>query len=299
LWRRHDVGVPVGVVDVGSNTVRVLVSERGQTVLTERETLRLGVDIEREGEIPDDRLALTGAVVARFVRDARAAGAAAVEVLITSPGRQAANGERLASLLAHVSECPARILTQTEEGQLAFVGALSCAGVPATRTVAVVDVGGGSAQIVVGSRKRGPVWTRSVDIGSQRLTSRLLQHDPPGAAALDAARAEVARYLAGLEPPQPKTTLVVGGSARALKRMAGGRIGRAELDDALAQLAETPTAVLADRYGIGEDRARTLPAGATILSEVQRVLGTSLRVQRGGVREGALLALAAEHAIAA
>ena len=92
---------------------------------------------------------------------------------------------------------------------------------------------------------------------------------------------------------------MVGGSARALKRMAGGRIGRVELEDALEQLATTPTAVLARTYGIGDERARTLPAGAVIFSALQRRLGTPLKVQRGGLREGALLMLAAEHAVAA
>ena len=165
--------------------------------------------------------------------------------------------------------------------------------------MAVVDVGGGSAQVVVGSRKTGPVWSRSIDIGSQRLTSRLLSADPPGAAAIEEAAAEVERYLDGFAPPAPHTTLVVGGSARALKRMAGGRIGRVELEDALEQLATTPTAVLARTYGIGDERARTLPAGAVIFSALQRRLGTPLKVQRGGLREGALLMLAAEHAVAA
>ncbi|MGZ4291665.1 MAG: Ppx/GppA phosphatase family protein [Gaiellaceae bacterium] len=291
--------MPLGVVDVGSNTVRVLVSQDGRTLFSEREMLRLGSDIERHGAIPDEKLELTASVVARFAEHARAIGATAVEVLIASPGRQAANGADLAQRLARASACPTRILTAIEEGHLAFLGAVSCSGVAAGRTVAVVDVGGGSAQIVVGSRKDGPAWARSIDIGSQRLTSRMLSNDPPGAAAIGAARAEVERYLDGVDPPPARTALAVGGSARALKRIAGGRLGYEELEDLLVQLAETPTAVLAARHGIGEERARTLPAGAVILSAIQRHLDTALKVQRGGLREGALLSLAAEHAVAA
>jgi exopolyphosphatase / guanosine-5'-triphosphate,3'-diphosphate pyrophosphatase len=299
VWGRHHVDVPVGVVDVGSNTVRLLVSENGRTVLSERAMLRLGADVELHGEIPEEKLAETEAVVTGFVRDARAAGVAAIEILIASPGRQAANGTELADRLQRASACSARILSSVEEGQLAFVGALSCARITGWRTVAVVDVGGGSAQVVVGSRKTGPVWSRSIDLGSQRLTSRLLSQDPPGEAAIREARREVAAYLEGFDPPAPRTTLAVGGSARALKRIAGGRIGEAELEDALEQLAATPTAVLARRYGIGEERARTLPAGAVILAALQERLGAPLKVQRGGLREGALLTLAAERAVAA
>ena len=62
--------VPIGVVDVGSNTVRVLVAEHGETILTERVMLRLGADIEAHGHIPDAKLAETAAVVRRFVADA-------------------------------------------------------------------------------------------------------------------------------------------------------------------------------------------------------------------------------------
>ena len=244
MWGRHHVHVPVGVVDVGSNTVRVLVSEAGRTLLSEREMLRLGADIELHGEIPREKLALTAAVVARFVTDARAVGAAAVEILIASPGRQAANGAELAARLEAAAGCPARILSSIEEGRLAFVGALSCAGITGGRTVAVVDVGGGSAQIVVGSRKVGPTWARSIDLGSQRLTSRLLPHDPAGHSAIEAARAEVGRYLEGFDPPSPRTTLAVGGSARALKRILGGRIDAPELEDVLEQFVDTPTAVV-------------------------------------------------------
>jgi exopolyphosphatase/pppGpp-phosphohydrolase len=299
VWGRHHVDVPVGVVDVGSNTVRVLVAEHGRTLLSEREMLRLGADIERHGEIPEEKLVRTASVVAGFAADARNVGATAIEILIASPGRQAGNGAELADRLARAADCPTRILTAVEEGHLAFLGALLTAGITGGRTVAVVDVGGGSAQIVVGSRKHGPTWTHSIDLGSQRLTSRLLSEDPPGKEAIDRARAEVERYLDGIAVPQPRTTLAVGGSARALKRMIGGRIEPSGLRNALRELATTPTAVLSARYAIGEERARTLPAGAVIFEALQRRLDTPLKVQRGGLREGALLTLAAEHALAA
>jgi exopolyphosphatase / guanosine-5'-triphosphate,3'-diphosphate pyrophosphatase len=185
--------MPIGVVDVGSNTVRLLVAAGARTLLSEREMLRLGADIEQHGHIPSEKLELTSEVVGRMVRDAYAAGAEAVEILIASPGRQADNGEELRDTLAEATDCPARILSAVEEGHLAFLGALSIAGPPPGRTVAVVDVGGGSAQVVVGSRKAGPQWARSIDLGSQRLTSRLLADDPPGATAIGAARAEVER----------------------------------------------------------------------------------------------------------
>lgn len=299
MWGRHHGGVPVGVIDVGSNTVRVLVTDGEHTLLSEREMLRLGADIELHGTIPQEKLERTGSVVSRLTTDARAAGAEAIEVLITSPGRQAGNGAELRDVVATASSCPARILSASEEGQLAFLGALSAASQPANRRVAVIDVGGGSAQVVVGTRADGPVWVRSIDLGSQRLTSRMLSEDPPGAEAVAAACDEVDRYLEDFDPPLPRIALAVGGSARALKRIAGPRLGEHELEDALALLAETPIAKLSRRYGIDEDRARTLAAGTVILAELQHRLGVSMRVVRKGLRDGAVLALAAEHAAAA
>jgi exopolyphosphatase/guanosine-5'-triphosphate,3'-diphosphate pyrophosphatase len=298
VWSRR-LNAPIGVVDVVSNTIRLLVARQRRTLLSERAMLRLGADVERHGEIPEEKLAHTASVVAGLVADARTAGAQAIEVLITSPGRQAANGADLAERLQRAAGCPARVLTAAEEGHLAFLGALSGARIAPWRTVTVVDVGGGSAQIVVGSRREGPSWTRSIDLGSQRLTSRLLPGDPPGTEALDEARYEVNRYLASLEPPSSRTAFATGGSARALKRIVGGRIGAGELETALDQLATTSAAALAQRYGMSKARARTLPAGATILAAVQERLRTPLRVQRGGLREGALVMLAAERTIAA
>lgn len=284
----------VGVVDVGSNTVRLLVASGDRTVLTERQMLHLGADVERLGAVSAEKLELVAEVVWRYAANAREAGAARLEVLIASPGRQAANAEELLQRIARAASAPTRILSAAEEGRLAFVGAVHAAAPPARRTVAVVDVGGGSAQVVVGTRRDGPKWSSSIDLGSQRLTSRMLAEDPPGRAAVGAARAEVEQHLDGFGPPDPRTALAVGGSARGVKRIVGSRLGADELEEALATLAVTPAAVIAERYGMRLERAQTLPAGCVILSGIQRILGAPLKVVRGGLREGALLELAAE-----
>lgn len=283
----------MGVVDVGSNTVRLLVTKGGRPVLSRREMLRLGSDVERLGCIPADKLDETAELVGDYADAARTEGVRQLEVLITSPGRQAANGEELRQRLELAAGYPVRVLSAVDEAGLAFVGAVGLASPPSRRVVAVVDVGGGSAQIVAGTRRDGPSWARSIDLGSQRLTSRLLGADPPGAEAVAAARTEVEGYLSGVAPPLVRTSYAVGGSARALRRIVGSRLGEAELEDALAILAVTPTTRVAERYGIDEGRARTLPAGAVILAGVRDRLGGSLEVVRGGLRDGAVSDLAA------
>jgi exopolyphosphatase / guanosine-5'-triphosphate,3'-diphosphate pyrophosphatase len=297
--RRPSCGVatmeamPVGVVDVGSNTVRLLVTRRGRPVLSLREMLRLGADVERHGRIPVEKLELTARVVGGYADAARAEGVEQLEVLITSPGRQAANGAELLEYLARAARCNVRVLSAVEEGRLAFVGAVGFASPPPRRRVAVVDVGGGSAQVVVGTRRDGPAWVRSIDLGSQRLTSRLLSADPPGDDAIEAARIEVERYLTDLVPPAPRTSYAVGGSARALKRIVGPQLGGDELAEAIAVLASTRADRLARKYDIDEGRTRTLAAGAVILSALQQRLDSPLKVVRGGLRDGAVAELAA------
>jgi exopolyphosphatase/guanosine-5'-triphosphate,3'-diphosphate pyrophosphatase len=298
MWHRHHGFVPVGVIDVGSNTVRLKVAHGAEEIVSVREMLRLGAEVEERGLISAAKLTETAEVVRRFSDLARAEGATDVEVLITSPGRQAENGEELLETLAHAGTCHARILTSVEEGLLAFNGALSLASPPARRLVAVVDVGGGSAQVVVGSRHDGPVWVRSIDIGSQRLTSRLLRDDPPGLDAIAGASAEVARYLEDFDAPTPRATFAVGGSARALRRLAGGRLGATELAEVIELLATTSSQRLIDEHGVDPERVRTMAAGAVILSAIQQRLGPPLKVVRAGLREGALLELAARRAAA-
>ena len=298
LWPRHHGGVQVGVIDVGSNTVRLLVASDGEPVAQRRAILGLGAAIEEYGSIPEPKLAEVTDCVAEWVKVARRNHVERLEVLVTSPGRQAANGHELLERLATASRVPVRLLSGAEEGRLAFLGALARTRVRHDDAVAVCDVGGGSAQITVGTRDDGPAWTRSIDIGSRRLASRCFTDDPPGPDAVRAAGEAVAPYLEGLVFPVPKTAIAVGGSARSLKKIVGGSLGRKELARALDVLATTPADELAERYDLDPGRLSTLAAGAVILAAIQERLDLALRVGRGGVREGAVVELTA-RAVAA
>jgi exopolyphosphatase / guanosine-5'-triphosphate,3'-diphosphate pyrophosphatase len=287
-------GVRVGIVDVGANTVRLLVAARdGQRLVSVREErvqLGLGEEIERTGKISEEKLEDTAATAAGRVRRARKLRCAAVEVLITSPGRQAANGRQLVERLAEATTAPVRVLTAQQEGELAWRGAVAAAqDVPAT--VAVCDVGGGSAQIAVGSLATGPAWMRSVDIGSLRLARRAFRNDPPTAADLERAQDAIAEAFADLTPPLPLAAIAVGGTARALRRITGDVLGPHELGDAVQQLGRSPSRHVSKTYRLDAQRVRTITAGALILAEIQRRLNVPLTVGRGGLREGAALML--------
>jgi len=179
---------------------------------------------------------------------------------------------------------------------LLIVGALAASRRGQRSVIAVVDVGGGSSQVAVGTRREGVAWVRSVDIGSMRLSSRVLDDDPPGDAAIAKAREEVERVLDGFVPPLPEVALAVGGSARAIRSIVGATLGPDELDEVAGILARTPASEIAQLYDVHLDRVRTLAAGAVVLEALQARLHVPLRVVRGGgVREGAALELAARR----
>ena len=91
----------VAVIDVGSNTVRLVVAEGDRPILSRREMLHLGADVELHGSIPQDKLAAAARLVGSYADAARAAGAVDIAVLITSPGRQAENGNELLDAIWH------------------------------------------------------------------------------------------------------------------------------------------------------------------------------------------------------
>jgi exopolyphosphatase/guanosine-5'-triphosphate,3'-diphosphate pyrophosphatase len=300
MWLRHHGGVLVAVVDVGSNTVRLHVARGGEAVHGARELLGLGESVERFGSIPEAKLSEVSACVTEYIAEAHRLGAERIEVLVTSPGRQAANSVELLERLRVAAQVPVRVLSAMDEARLSFLGATAATQTPSRKLVAVCDVGGGSAQISVGTPRGGPAWAHSLDIGSTRLTSRCLQDDPPGIAALEAARAEVDRYLDGVVPPLPKIALAVGGSARALRKVVGSPLlGRAEMSAAADLVASVASPEIAARFDIAPARARTLPAGVLILAAVTERLGVPLRVVPGGIREGAVIELEAASRAAA
>ena len=272
----------IGVIDVGSNTTRLLVADadgEGLVPLDKAKVrLALGEEIERYGAVSAVHLAAAAKAVRGMAAMARRKRVVSLDVFLTAPGRQAANANLLVTALTRAAGVPARVLTKAEEGTLAYRGAVLTAGVPLPSRIAVCDIGGASTEIAVGSPGAEPDWIESVDLGSVRLTAR----------AGD-MRAEARSALASLEPPTAETALAVGGSARAARRLVGTVLGEAELAEAL-RLVETSSPREIACFGVDRARAEILPAGVILLAEVQCKLGVPLRVCAGGIREGAVLA---------
>jgi exopolyphosphatase / guanosine-5'-triphosphate,3'-diphosphate pyrophosphatase len=291
----------VAVLDVGSNTVRLLVAERrGDALIPVREgrkLLLLGNEIERGGAISTRKLEEVRQCARAFSALAREAGSSGLDVVVTAPGRQADNAAKLMQTLADATGAPARVLSADEEGRLAWVGAAAVSAEPAS-SLAVCDVGGGSTEVVVGTREGGPAWSRSLDAGCLRLTERLLDSDPPGKEGMRRVREAVADAFDGLAVPLPQAAIATGGTARSLRKLIGGRLGADELAFAIHRLTKRTVREISSSTGVHRERAHTMLAGGLILAEVERRLATPLVVSSAGLREGVVLTRLAEAAAA-
>jgi exopolyphosphatase/guanosine-5'-triphosphate,3'-diphosphate pyrophosphatase len=273
----------IGVIDVGSNTTRLLVASAGSDGLVPLEKqkvrLSLGEEIERFGAVSPVHQAAAVKAVREMASTARRKQVDSLDVFLTAPGRQANNAAQLVAALSRAAGVQARVLTKEDEGTLAYRGAVLTAGIELPSQVAVCDIGGASTEIAVGRPAGEPDWIESVDLGSVRLTTRA--GDMP---------AEAEGAFAHLAPPRVEAALAVGGSARAARRLVGETLGVEELVEALRIVETTPPREVARCFGVDRARADILPAGVILLAEVQRKLGVPFHVCDGGIREGAVLA---------
>ena len=260
----------VAVVDVGSNSVRLLVSEvidgHPTFVHTDKVMARIGQSLGHEGRIDDRKIGEVTGIVSRFVADARRYGARDVRAIATSATREAVNGDELAEHVLAESGIPLEVIDGDEEARLAFVGALASLDEPQAGEIGVVDVGGGSTEIVVGSMAPdSQTYSRSFRLGSGRLSDRFIEHDPP----LDSEIARIREAIDATLPdagdvPTPDYGLAVAGSATNLRRMVGPLLDEESLARAVRLLCASPSQQIARQFQVEPDRARLLPAGALI-----------------------------------
>jgi len=281
-----------GCIDIGTNTTRVLVAEvdggRLVEVLQQRAFTRIGKGMTAGGAIPPEKTAEVAAVVAGQLALATEAGARQVRVVATAAIRSCANrDEFVAGLDARVE-----ILDGEEEARLAFLGATRTLGRRLEGTIGVVDVGGGSTELAVGTYDGGVTWSSSYRLGSGSIAEDHLRTDPPAREELAAARAHACDVLGRAPVPQPDAAVAVGGSAASLRTVVGDVLEPGTLERALGVLSGAPAADVAHRYSLDAERVRLLPAGILILDAASQVLGQPLRIGHGGLREGVLLDMA-------
>jgi len=263
-------------------------------VTGEKVTARLGAGVDATGRIEDARIPLAAEAIGLFARIAALNGAPEPAVLATSAVRDAENGPELVEEVRERYGLSMRLISGEEEATLGFAGAVSAleeGALGPDAPVLVVDLGGGSMQLIFGSVSGGPERRVSLQLGSNRTTERFVRSDPPANGQLKELRKAARAMLPEWDLPAETEVVAVGGSARAMLRLSRGRKLTRERLRALAKEASAvPAAELARREGLTPERARVLPAAISTLEAVLQGYDKGrLLVARGGVREGAIL----------
>jgi exopolyphosphatase / guanosine-5'-triphosphate,3'-diphosphate pyrophosphatase len=291
----------IAVVDIGSNSTRLLVADVDGEEVTELDrrtnVTRLADGVDTSGRLSDAAIARVDAALAEYRAAIDAHGATVTIGVLTSAVRDASNGEDFVARVRDVHGIDARVIAGDEEARLTFLGAT--AGRPDTDHTAVVDIGGGSTEIITGSGFR-----TSLQMGVVRFTERHLHSDPPPPAELQRLTASVREVLSAVLPvrPQVSTLLAVAGTATTAAAIAhevepydparihGARVTEGALEEMLARLALLPEAERREVPGLHPDRAPTIVAGITILLECTRALGLDeIEVSEHDILRGAAL----------
>jgi exopolyphosphatase/guanosine-5'-triphosphate,3'-diphosphate pyrophosphatase len=284
-----------GCIDIGSNTTRLLVAEpadgRLRELLRQRAFTRIGKGLQTDDRIAPKKIREVAEVVATQVRLARELGTETIRAVATAAIREAANQEDFTREIAERTGMAVEVLSDEEEARLAFVGATNALDHPPDGDIAVVDVGGSSSEIAIGTIAEGVRASSSFRIGSGFLADSYLHGDPPSVAQLQRVRAHVAGTFEGFTLPDTELAVGVGGSSTSLRRLVGGVLDHETLERGLRILATTPSEEVARAFELEPERVRLLPAGMLVLEEISDRLRRPLLIGRGGLREGVILEL--------
>jgi len=289
----------VAALDCGTNSTRLLIVDgAGRTLERQMRITRLGEGVDATHKLSPEAVGRTAAVLRDYRRHMDRLGVARARLVATSAVRDAENAEEFLGAAEEAVGVRPELLSGLEEGRLSFLGATASLpdDVRHRGGILVVDIGGGSTELVAGL---GPdpaqpgvssVAVVSLDIGCVRLTERFLPHDPPHPAELAEARAfvdaEVARARAEL-PPVPAGGLLIGlagtVSTLAALSMELARYDRARIHHAvlgqdqvtrwLARLAADDRRGRAARPGMVEGRADVIVGGVLVLAAVMAGFG--------------------------
>jgi exopolyphosphatase/guanosine-5'-triphosphate,3'-diphosphate pyrophosphatase len=245
----------VAAIDCGTNSIRLLVADiaGGQLVDVVRrlEIVRLGQGVDRTGRLAPEAIERTRRALAVYADQIRELGAEPVRMVATSATRDAANRDDFRSMVVDTLGAEPEVITGEQEAALSFAGAVHGLGASAAARppYLVVDIGGGSTELVLGSA--GVEAATSVDVGCVRLTERHLTADPPAAEQIKAAEADVlaAIELARATVPLERARTFVG-LAGSVTTVAAIALGLPEYDSARIHHSRIPAAqvrLVADR----------------------------------------------------
>ncbi len=306
----------VAAIDCGTNSIRLLLADPGTggpdgTALTDldrqTEIVRLGQGVDATGEFAPEALERTFAVTRRYAERVRAAGVPPerTRFVATSASRDARNREAFFAGVEDLLGVRPDVISGDEEAHLSFAGALSRIR-PDAAPVLVMDIGGGSTELIVGGADGTVTSAISLDIGSVRLTERFLGAGPPAPAALDAARAHVDGLLdsSGVDFAAVGTWVGVAGTATTLagvhlqleaydrEAVHGSTIPVTKLAELAFLLSRMDVEQIRALPSMHPGRADVVTAGALIATRVaDRLPVAQLVVSESDILDGIALAL--------
>jgi exopolyphosphatase/guanosine-5'-triphosphate,3'-diphosphate pyrophosphatase len=300
----------VAALDLGSNSLSLLVADVSEsadirTVAREKVVLGLGAIVAREGSIPPSSVADVVEAANRFRAIVDAEEVDVISVCATSAFRDAKNGTAVAGRVGTIMDSPVRVISGAEEAALVFRAVQASVLLDPSPAVGL-DLGGGSLELTVGDH-RGLRWSESLALGTGRLTSELVKHDPlsKGDRRRLAERIEeaLAPAFAEISAREPQQLVGSGGTMRDLARAVANRssdglavtstqvsVSVAELALLADELADLDEPARSSIGGIDPRRAAQIPAGAMVVVRAAEGLGfREITVSAWGLREGMVL----------
>lgn len=306
----------VAAVDIGTNTALMLVAERradGVIVAVEDHATitRLGKGVDRTRRLDDEAVARTLEVLRGYSARARALGAGSMAAVATSATRDSVNGDAFRDAAATLIGGPVEVATGEREALLTFRGALGGLGLRGGARVAVIDVGGGSTELVVGvvddattSAAATIEWAHSFDVGSVRMTERTIRHDPPTTLEIEAIERALDDAFAAVRcPPEVargmEAVVAIAGTATTFAAIDlelvdyasapphGHRLRIDRLTGLIGELARRTTEERRRVVGLEPARADVIVAGGLVLRAAARCFDAKeLVISDRGVRWG-------------
>ncbi|MFL5908314.1 MAG: Ppx/GppA family phosphatase [Solirubrobacterales bacterium] len=280
----------VAVVDIGTNSTRLLIADVEGTGVTqvERRTsvTNMGRGVDHTDLICSEAIDEVCAVIADYKARYEEMGAERVLAIATSAVRDAVNGEAFIAELRERFDLDATLLTGEEEARLTYLGATSHRS--DDEATLVFDIGGGSTELIIGSGGEFGFHT-SLQAGTIRQSERHLTTDPPNSRELEDLAADVGhlieRAIAGQLGPMPTRAIAVAGTPTSLAavdqalepydpdRVHGYNLGLGRIQRMLSRLSSVPLSERLSVPGLHPGRAPTIVAGTVILVQVMRAFG--------------------------
>ncbi|GAB3395443.1 Ppx/GppA phosphatase family protein [Amycolatopsis echigonensis] len=314
----------VAAIDCGTNSIRLLVAELTprhdgtvdlRDLHREMRIVRLGQGVDATGRLAPEALERTRAALADYTVAARRKGVEKVRMVATSATRDASNRDEFFAMTRETLGVEAEVISGDEEARLSFTGAVGEQD-PDDGPFVVVDVGGGSTELVLGTwngREAEVIAAKSVDIGCVRITERALKDDPPTADEIAAAR-ELARGILAeafdvVDVAKARTWIGVAGTVTTLsavslalpeydsERIHLSKLTHGEIDRVAENLLAADRATRAENPVIHPGRVDVIGGGAVVVQVLAEELAArggpdQLVVSEHDILDGIALSLA-------